>query len=167
MSAYCAKAGIEAVVVMPEHTPGIFKKECVLYGAELILERGLISDCAKRVAEINKNNEYFDVSTLKEPYRLEGKKTLGYEIAEQSSWVLPDVILYPTGGGTGLIGMWKAFHEMITMGWIPDRLPRFIVANSLFLCHKPSLHRPADQGLPCRCPCGLFHFRNSQALSTL
>jgi threonine synthase len=130
MSAYCAKAGIEAMVVMPEHTPEIFKKECVLYGAELVLEKGLISDCARRVAAINKDNEYFDVSTLKEPYRLEGKKTMGYEIAEQCGWVLPDVILYPTGGGTGLIGMWKAFHEMTRMGWIQDRLPRFIAVQA-------------------------------------
>jgi threonine synthase len=130
MSAYCAKAGIEAVVVMPEHTPEIFKKECLVYGARLVLEKGLISDCAKRVAAINKDGVYFDVSTLKEPYRLEGKKTLGYEIAEQCGWALPDVILYPTGGGTGLIGMWKAFHEMIRMGWIPNRLPRFIAVQA-------------------------------------
>jgi threonine synthase len=130
MSAYCAKAGIEALVVMPEHTPEIFKKECVLYGAQLVLEKGLISDCAKRVATINHDNAYFDVSTLKEPYRLEGKKTMGYEIAEQCGWVLPDVILYPTGGGTGLIGMWKAFHEMIRMGWIQPRLPRFIAVQA-------------------------------------
>ncbi len=130
MSAYCAKAGIQALVVMPEHTPEIFKKECLLYGAELVLEKGLISDCAKRVAQINRKNEYFDISTLKEPYRLEGKKTMGYEIAEQMEWNLPDVILYPTGGGTGLIGMWKAFREMIKMGWITSRLPRMIAVQA-------------------------------------
>ena len=130
MSAYCAKAGVRAVVVMPEHTPDIFKKECLLYGAELILEKGLITDCAKRANEINKHNEYFDLSTLKEPYRLEGKKTMGYEIAEQFEWELPDVILYPTGGGTGLIGMWKAFHEMIEMGWIDSRLPKMIAVQA-------------------------------------
>lgn len=130
LSAYCAKAGMEAVVVMPEHTPQIFKKECLLYGARLILEKGLISDCAKKVQRLNARGEYFDISTLKEPYRLEGKKTMGYEIAEQMLWKLPDVILYPTGGGTGLIGMWKAFHEMIDMGWIPSRLPRMIAVQA-------------------------------------
>lgn len=124
MSAYCARAGMEAIVVMPRHTPHAFKEECEKFGATLILEDGLISDCARRVAEMNRDGVYFDVSTLKEPYRLEGKKTLGYEIAEQFGWELPDVILYPTGGGTGLIGMWKAFKEMIAMGWIADKLPR-------------------------------------------
>jgi threonine synthase len=130
LSAYCAKAGIEAIVVMPEHTPEIFKAECRLYGATLVLEKGLISDCARKVQQINASGEYFDVSTLKEPYRLEGKKTMGYEIAEQLKWKLPDVILYPTGGGTGLIGMWKAFNEMIEMGWIADRLPKMIAVQS-------------------------------------
>ncbi len=130
LSAYCAKAGIEAVVVMPEHTPEIFKKECRMYGAQVILEKGLISACARKAREINKNNEYFDISTLKEPYRLEGKKTMGYEIAEQMDWKLPDVIIYPTGGGTGLIGMWKAFHEMIEMGWIGPELPKMIAVQS-------------------------------------
>jgi threonine synthase len=130
LSAYCAKAGIEAVVVMPEHTPEIFKKECRMYGAHVILEKGLISACARRVRELNKDNEYFDISTLKEPYRLEGKKTMGYEIAEQLNWKLPDVIIYPTGGGTGLIGMWKAFQEMIEMGWIGSALPKMIAVQS-------------------------------------
>lgn len=129
LSAYCAKAGMEAVVVMPEHTPAVFKKECLLYGAKLVLVNGLISDCAKRVAQLNQDNEYFDMSTLKEPYRLEGKKTMGYEIAEQMDWKLPDIIFYPTGGGTGLIGMWKAFNEMVEMGWIPPRLPRMIAVQ--------------------------------------
>jgi len=101
-----------------------------MYGAEVILVDGLISDCAKRVREMNANGEYFDMSTMKEPYRLEGKKTMGYEIAEQLNWTLPDVILYPTGGGTGLIGMWKAFEEMIEMGWIADRRPRMIAVQS-------------------------------------
>lgn len=130
MSAYCAKAGMDAVVVMPEHTPEMFKTECRLYGAQLILEKGLISDCARKVQQINDGGEYFDLSTLKEPYRLEGKKTMGYEIAEQLKWKLPDTILYPTGGGTGLIGMWKAFSEMIEMGWIPDKMPRMIAIQS-------------------------------------
>jgi threonine synthase len=124
MAAYCAKAGMKAIVVMPRHTPQVFKDECELYGAELILVDGLISDCAKKVAQLKESINCFDISTMKEPYRLEGKKTLGYEIAEQLNWTLPDVILYPTGGGTGLIGMWKAFKEMQEMGWTGDKLPR-------------------------------------------
>ena len=130
MSAYCAKAGIPAIVVMPAHTPKIFKQECELFGAELVLVEGLISDCAKKVNEIRQQKNCFDMSTLKEPYRLEGKKTLGYEIAEQFDWDLPDVIIYPTGGGTGLIGMWKAFYEMIALGWIGMKLPRMIAVQT-------------------------------------
>ncbi|MEJ0031197.1 MAG: threonine synthase [Bacteroidota bacterium] len=130
MAAYCAKAGMEAVVVMPRHTPAAFMHEVGIFGAELVLVDGLISDCAKKVREINVDGEYFDMSTMKEPYRLEGKKTMGYEIAEQLNWTLPDVILYPTGGGTGLIGMWKAFDEMIEMGWIPARRPRMIAVQA-------------------------------------
>lgn len=130
MAAYCAKAGMQAIVVMPGHTPKSFKNECEMFGAEVIFVDGLISDCAKRVREMNVGGEYFDMSTMKEPYRLEGKKTMGYEIAEQLNWTLPDVILYPTGGGTGLIGMWKAFDEMIEMGWIPDRKPRMIAVQA-------------------------------------
>ncbi len=130
MAAYCAKADIACTVVMPAHTPEIFKQECRLYGAELILIEGLISDCAKKVTELNKDSHYFDMSTLKEPYRLEGKKTMGYEIAEQLNWQLPDIIIYPAGGGTGLIGIWKAFKEMKTLGWISGPLPRMIAVQS-------------------------------------
>jgi threonine synthase len=130
LAAYCAKAGIPCTVVMPTHTPEIFKQECVLYGAELILVDGLISDCARKVEELKKSRHYFDVSTLKEPYRLEGKKTMGYEIAEQLNWQLPDVIMYPAGGGTGLIGIWKAFQEMLRMGWIKAELPRMIAVQA-------------------------------------
>ncbi len=130
LSAYCAKAGMKSIVVMPRHTPNAFKQECLLFGAELILVDGLISDCARKVAEEKRERECFDVSTMKEPYRLEGKKTMGYEIAEQLNWNLPDVILYPTGGGTGLIGMWKAFHEMIELDWIGDKLPRMIAVQT-------------------------------------
>ncbi|HEY5692279.1 MAG TPA: threonine synthase [Cyclobacteriaceae bacterium] len=130
MSAYCAKAGMKAIVVMPSHTPEAFKTECRYFGAKLIEVDGLISDCAKKVAEIKKSIPCFDVSTMKEPYRLEGKKTMGYEIAEQLNWRLPDVILYPTGGGTGLIGMWKAFHEMKELGWIDGPFPRMIAVQS-------------------------------------
>jgi threonine synthase len=130
LAAYCAKAGIKCTVVMPRHTPTIFKQECELYGAQLILADGLINDCAKKVSELNKNGQYFDMSTLKEPYRLEGKKTMGYEIAEQLNWQLPGTIIYPAGGGTGLIGIWKAFKEMKAMGWITGPLPRMIAVQS-------------------------------------
>ncbi len=130
LAAYCAKAGIICTVVMPSQTPTIFKHECALYGAELVLVDGLINDCAKKVSAINKDNQYFDVSTMKEPYRIEGKKTMGYEIAEQLNWHLPDVIIYPAGGGTGLIGIWKAFIEMKTMGWLTGPLPRMIAVQS-------------------------------------
>jgi len=130
LAAYCAQAEMEAVIVMPEHTPKPFKDECLLFGAKLILVPGLISHCAQKVNELNFSGDYYNVSTLKEPYRLEGKKTMGYEIAEQLRWKLPDVILYPTGGGTGLIGIWKAFHEMIGLGWIESRLPRMIAVQS-------------------------------------
>jgi len=131
LAAYCAKAGIDCTVVMPRHTPDMFKQECELYGAELILVDGLINDCAKKVAELKQREDYYDVSTLKEPYRLEGKKTMGYEIAEQLNWQLPDVIIYPAGGGTGLIGIWKAFKEMIEMGWIESsHLPKMIAVQS-------------------------------------
>ena len=131
MSAYCAAAGMKAIVVMPRHTPEAFKEECRLFGAELILVDGLINDCAREVARLKKDRDYFDMSTLKEPYRLEGKKTMGYEIAEQLDWQLPDVILYPTGGGTGLIGIWKAFAEMIQLKWIRGgRLPRMIAVQA-------------------------------------
>lgn len=127
LSAYCAKAGMKSIVVMPRHTPEAFKKECKAFGAELVLVDGLINDCAKVVAEIKKERDYFDISTMKEPYRLEGKKTLGYEIAEQLNWELPDVILYPAGGGTGLIGIWKAFKEMQKMGWV-KQIPTKMIA---------------------------------------
>ena len=130
LAAYCAKADIKCTVVMPTHTPKIFKQECELYGAELLLVDGLINDCAKKIGELNNDNRYFDISTLKEPYRLEGKKTMGYEIAEQLDWQLPDVIIYPAGGGTGLIGIWKAFKEMLAMGWITGPLPRMIAVQS-------------------------------------
>jgi threonine synthase len=130
LAAYCAKASIECTVIMPIKTPDIFKQECILYGAELILVDGLINDCAKKAEQLKAQKEYFDISTMKEPYRLEGKKTMGYEIAEQGGWELPDVIIYPAGGGTGLIGIWKAFKEMQQMGWIGKQLPRMIAVQS-------------------------------------
>jgi len=130
LAVFCAKAGIKATVVMPSHTPAVFIQECKLHGAEVILIDGLISDCAKKVTEIKKETGAFDISTLKEPYRIEGKKTMGYEIAEHFNWQLPDVIIYPTGGGTGLIGIWKAFMEMQQMGWIDGPLPRMVAVQS-------------------------------------
>lgn len=130
IAAYCAKAGIQCVVVMPEHTPDVFKLQCKYYGAELVLVKGLINECAKKVEELKKQEDLFDVSTMKEPYRVEGKKTIGYEIAEQLDWQLPDVIICPVGGGTGLIGIWKAFKEMIALDWIKESLPRMIAVQA-------------------------------------
>jgi threonine synthase len=132
MAAYCAKAGMRAVVVMPRHTPKAFRDECYWYGAEVVLVDGLINDCAAKIKELNSQGELLDVSTLKEPYRLEGKKTMGYEIAEQLNWNLPDVILYPAGGGTGLIGIWKAFREMQQLGWLEptEQLPRMVAVQA-------------------------------------
>jgi len=129
LAAYCAKADMECIVIMPAHTPDVFKDECKLYGANLITVEGLINDCARKANEINEKNEYFNISTLKEPYRLEGKKTMGYEIAEQLDWQLPDVIVYPAGGGTGLIGIWKAFDEMLKLGWIKGPRPKMIAVQ--------------------------------------
>lgn len=130
LAAYCAKADIEATIIMPRHTPKIFKDECELYGAKLLLVDGLINDCGAKAQSLNKEGEYFDMSTLKEPYRLEGKKIMGYEIAEQFNWELPDIIIYPAGGGTGLIGIWKAFKEMMKLGWIKNKLPRMVAVQS-------------------------------------
>lgn len=126
LSAYAAKAGIPAHVFMPADTPLANKVECEYSGAEVTLVDGLIGDCGRLVAEQKDERGWFDVSTLKEPYRIEGKKTMGYELAEQMHWELPDVVVYPTGGGTGLIGMWKAFDEMEALGWIGSRRPRMV-----------------------------------------
>jgi threonine synthase len=130
LAAYCAKADIAATVIMPRHTSATLKEECRLFGAELIQLDGLIDNCGKLAKQLATEKGYYDVSTMKEPYRLEGKKTIGYEIAEQLNWQLPDVIIYPTGGGTGLIGMWKAFEEMQQLGWIKGKLPRMVVVQS-------------------------------------
>lgn len=125
-AAYAARAGIEAHVFMPRDTPMANQIEVEQYGAKLTLVNGLINDCGRIIAEKKNAEGWFDVSTLKEPYRVEGKKTMGYEIAEQLDWHLPDVIIYPTGGGTGLIGMWKAFEEMQALGWIGAKRPRMV-----------------------------------------
>ena len=130
LSAYAALAGIAAYVFMPRDVPHTFLAECRALSATVTLVDGLITDCGRIAADGVRKFDRFDMSTLKEPYRLEGKKTMGYEIAEQMSWVLPDVIIYPTGGGTGLIGMWKAFEEMESLGWIGPERPRMVVVQS-------------------------------------
>jgi threonine synthase len=130
LSAYAARAGMKAFVYMPKDVPKAFIAECTALGATVRLIDGLITDCGKVAREESKKFGRFDVSTLKEPYRIEGKKTMGYELAEQLDWQLPDVIIYPTGGGTGLIGMWKAFAEMEKLGWIDSSRPRMVCVQS-------------------------------------
>jgi threonine synthase len=130
MSAYAALAGMESHVFMPQDVPPLFVAECRALGAQVTLIDGLITDCGRVAAEEVSRFGRFDMSTLKEPYRIEGKKTMGYELAEQMGWTLPDVIIYPTGGGTGLIGMWKAFDEMEQLGWIGAERPRMVTVQS-------------------------------------
>jgi threonine synthase len=130
MSAYAALAGLPAFVFMPRDVPHTFVAECRALGAQVTLVDGLITDCGRVAAEGVAQFGRFDLSTLKEPYRLEGKKTMGYEVAEQMGWRLPDVIVYPTGGGTGLIGMWKSFHELEALGWIGPERPRMVTVQS-------------------------------------
>jgi threonine synthase len=126
LAAYSARAGLECFIFMPRDTPSANVVECEQTGAHVTLMDGLITDCGAEVGRRKEAEGWFDVSTLKEPYRIEGKKTLGYELAEQLGWTLPDLIIYPTGGGTGLIGMWKAFDEMEEMGWIGPERPRMV-----------------------------------------
>jgi threonine synthase len=126
LAAYAARAGLEAHLFMPKDTPLVNVTESRATGARVTLVDGLITDCAAEVTRRTASEGWFDLSTLKEPYRVEGKKTLGYEIAEQLGWRLPDVILYPTGGGTGLVGMWKAFEELQALDWISGKRPRMI-----------------------------------------
>ena len=130
LAAYAARAGLECFIFMPNDTPRANVVECEQTGAHVTLMAGLITDCGAEVARRKEAEGWFDVSTLKEPYRVEGKKTLGYELAEQFNWELPDVIIYPTGGGTGLIGMWKAFDEMEQMGWIGGKRPRMVTVQA-------------------------------------
>src|SRR5205807_586651 len=130
MAAYAAAAGIEAHIFMPRDVPQSNYIECKAYGARVTLVDGLISDCGRIVAERKDAEGWFDVSTLKEPYRIEGKKTMGYEVAEQFRWELPDAILYPAGGGVGLIGMWKAFEEMDQLGWVGPKRPKMIAVQA-------------------------------------
>jgi len=130
LCAYASLGGLSAHVFMPNDVPRPFIAECRALGGHITLVDGLISDCGAKAAEEAGKFKRFDVSTLKEPYRIEGKKTMGYEIAEQMNWELPDVIIYPTGGGTGLVGMWKAFFEMSEMGWISSKKPRMVSVQS-------------------------------------
>ena len=130
MAAYAAAAGLESYIFMPNDVPQSNYIECKAFGANVTLVDGLISDCGRMVAERKDAEGWFDVSTLKEPYRIEGKKTMGYEVAEQFGWELPDVIFYPAGGGVGLIGMWKAFEEMESMGWIASKRPKMIAVQA-------------------------------------
>jgi threonine synthase len=130
LAAYAARAGVEAHVYMPADVPASFVAQCRAFGAHIHLIDGLITDCGRASTEDAARHGRFDLSTLKEPYRLEGKKTLGYELAEQLAWTLPDVVVYPTGGGTGLVGMWKAFEEMEALGWIDASRPRMVSVQS-------------------------------------
>ena len=130
LAAYAAAAGIEAHIFMPKDVPVANRMECDYYGANVTLVDGLISDCGRMVAERKEKEGWFDVSTLKEPFRVEGKKTMGYELAEQLGWKLPQGIVYPTGGGVGMIGMWKAFDEMEELGWISSERPKMITVQA-------------------------------------
>jgi len=140
-AAYCARAGMDCYIVMPIDAPHANQAECYAYGAHTYLIRGLINDAGKVIREGSEAQGWFDMSTLKEPYRVEGKKTLGYEIAEQLGWTLPDVIIYPTGGGTGLVGMWKAFAEMEALGWIGPHRPRMVVVQAAGCAPMVRAHR--------------------------
>jgi threonine synthase len=158
LAAYAARAELKAHIFMPRDTPRANIIECRELGAHVTLIDGLITDCGAEIARRKEKEGWFDMSTLKEPYRIEGKKTLGYEITEQLNWELPDVILYPTGGGTGLIGMWKAFDEMEKLGWIDNKRPRMISvqasgcapivrafeAGEKFAAEFPNAHRAAS-----------------------
>jgi threonine synthase len=130
MAAYCARAGIKATVFCPDDTPAVNVREIAMQGAAVYLVDGLIDDCGKLVAEGEKTIGWFNCSTLREPYRIEGKKTMGIELAEQLGWEVPGVIFYPTGGGTGIIGMWKAFDELEALGWIGKKRPRMVVVQA-------------------------------------
>jgi threonine synthase len=130
MAAYCARAGMKAYVFCPDDTPSVNVREIAMQGAEVFLVNGLIDDCGRLVAEGERELGWFNCSTLREPYRIEGKKTMGLELAEQLGWEMPDVIFYPTGGGTGLIGMWKAFDELEKIGWIGSKRPRMVAVQA-------------------------------------
>lgn len=140
LSAYGAKAGLQVTIAMPRDTPSAIVEECLSNGAKVHMVDGTIADAGRWLAE-NREDGEFDVSTLKEPYRVEGKKTMGYELFEQFGFALPDVVIYPTGGGTGLVGMWKAWDELEQMGWIDDRRPRLVCVQSSGCAPIVSAHR--------------------------
>jgi threonine synthase len=129
-AAYAARAGIEALIVMPEDAPRITRAECLTAGAQVQLVDGVISDAGAMVADAVARGDWIDVATLKEPYRIEGKKTMGLEIVEQLGWTLPDVVVYPTGGGVGLIGIYKAINELLALGWVEGQMPRFVAVQA-------------------------------------
>ncbi len=145
LAAYAARAGLEAHIFMPKDVPLANYIDCKACGADVTLVDGLISDCGRIVAERKQAEGWFEVSTLKEPYRIEGKKTMGLELAEQLGWRLPDVILYPTGGGVGIIGMWKAFQELEALGWIGSKRPKMIAVQAAGCA---PVVRAFDQGAP-------------------
>src|SRR3989454_5938143 len=148
-AAYCARAGMALYLVMPSDVPHVNQAECATYGAQTYLIHGLIHDAGRSLRGPGKAKGWFDMSTLKEPYRVEGKKTMGYELAEQFHWSLPDVIIYPTGGGTGIVGMWKAFEEMETLGWIGSRRPRMVIVQAAGCAPIVRAHRDGrDQAEP-------------------
>lgn len=130
MAAFASRAGIESYAYMPKDTPEPIRRECEVYGGKVTLVAGTIADAGKIVDELSPRNNWMTLSTMKEPYRVEGKKTMGLEIAEQFEWRIPDVIVYPTGGGTGIVGMWKAFDELEKIGWINSKRPRFVSVQS-------------------------------------
>lgn len=145
LAAYAAAAGLEAHIFMPKDVPQANLVECQSYGAQVTLVDGLIGDCARIIGERKENEGWFDISTLKEPFRVEGKKTMGYEVAEQMGWKLPEAIIYPTGGGVGLIGMWKAFDELQALGWIGPKRPKMIAVQSTGCAPIP---KAWDEGKP-------------------
>ncbi len=145
MAAYAARAGLRAHVFMPADVPQPFRMECQALGADVTLVEGLITDCGREAQKGVERHGWFPMSTLKEPYRLEGKKTMGYELAEQFHWQLPDVVIYPTGGGTGLIGMWKAFAELSELGWIDDRRPRMVAVQAEGCAPIPRAFHAGDE----------------------
>src|ERR1700736_5206415 len=148
LAAYAAAAGIEAHIFMPRDTPMANQVECLAYGAHLTLVDGLISDCGRMVGERKASEGWLDFSTLKEPFRVEGKKTMGYELVEQLGWEYPDAVFYPTGGGVGLIGMWKAFEELEELGWVTGKRPKMYALQSSGcapIAKAYAEHKPASE----------------------
>ena len=150
LATYAARAGLEAFIFMPQDVPLINQIECEAAGARTYRVRGLITDCGRLVRANAERMSWFDMSTLREPYRVEGKKTMGFELAEQFSWDLPDVVLYPTGGGTGLVGMWKAWEELERVGWIGPRRPRMVAVQAEGCAPiVRAFHAGAEEATPC------------------